>query len=84
MTKESVNYNLPDLDRFPEGQGRKIVTYQEEPDLYDIPYYLFVRLAKEAETNITLRKNEIGDVDTIEVYLEEHPNTANRVNSVRR
>lgn len=52
--------------------------------MYGIPYYSFVRLAKEAGANITLRKNAIVDVDMIEKYLEEHPETQDRVNSVRR
>ena len=56
--KKSINYDLPDLDRFLEGRGRKFVTYQEGSDLYGIPYYSFVRLAKEAGANITLREQE--------------------------
>ena len=62
MAKKSINYDLPDLDRFLEGRGRKFVTYQEGSDLYGIPYYSFVRLAKEAGANITLRKNAIGEI----------------------
>lgn len=50
--------------------------------MYGIPYYSFVRLAKEAGANITLRKNAIVDADMIEKYLEEHPETQDRVNSV--
>ena len=84
MAKKRINYDLPDLDRFLEGRGRKFVTYQEGSDLYGIPYYSFVRLAKEAGANITLRKNAIVDVDIVETYLAEHPDTADRVNSVRR
>ena len=84
MAKKSINHDLPDLDRFLEGRGRKFVTYSEGSDMYGIPYYSFVRLAKEAGANITLRKSAIVDVDVIEKYLEEHPDTADRVNSVRR
>ena len=84
MAKKSINHDLPDLDRFLEGRGRKFVTYSEGSDMYGIPYYSFVRLAKEAGANITLRKNAIVDVDVIEKYLEEHPDTTDRVNSVRR
>ena len=78
------NPTLPDLDRFLEGRGRKFVTYIEGSNLYGIPCYSFVRLAKEAGANITLRKSAIVDVGVIEKYLEEHPDTADRVNSVRR
>ena len=52
--------------------------------LYGIPYYSFVRLAKEAGANITLRKNAIVNVDIVEAYLAEYPDTADRVNSEGR
>ena len=84
MTRKRWNYDLPDLDRYLAGRERKLVTYKEGADMYGIPYYSFVRLAKEAGANITLRKNAIIDVDVIEKYLEEHPDTVDRVNSVRR
>lgn len=41
MAKKSINYDLPDLDRFLEGRGRKFVTYQEGSDLYGIPSYRY-------------------------------------------
>lgn len=84
MARNSINHGLPNLDRFLEGREKKFVTYAEGCDMYGIPYYSFVRLAKEAGANITLRKNAIVDVDMIEKYLEEHPETQDRVNSVRR
>ncbi len=78
------NPTLPDLDKYLKDRGRKFVTYAEGSDMYGIPYYSFVRLAKEAGANITLRKTAIVDVDVVEEYLAEHPETADRVNSVRR
>ncbi len=78
------NPMLPNLDRFLEGRGRKFVTYTEGSNMYGIPYFSFVRLAREAGANITLRKSAIVDLDVIEKYLEEQPDTADRVNSVRR
>lgn len=51
--------------------------------MHKIPYYSFVRLAREAEAHYCLRKNAIVDVDVIEKYLAEHPDVADRVQSVR-
>ena len=51
--------------------------------MYQIPYYSFVRLAKEAGANTTLRRTCVIDVDIIEKYLAEHPDTADRIGLVR-
>lgn len=75
---------LPDLDRYLGDRGRRLVSYAEGAALYEIPYYSFVRLAKEAGANYTLRKAVIVDVDLIEQYLEENPQVMARVLSVRR
>ena len=72
MAKKSINYQLPDLDRFLEGRGRKFVTYQEGSDLYGIPYYSFVRLAKEAGANIRIKKKVVIDLELVEKYLENN------------
>lgn len=76
MGRKRITLGLSDLDRFLKGRERKFVTYSEGSDLYRFPYYLFVRLTKEAGVNITLRKNVIVDVDLIEEYLADHPETA--------
>lgn len=52
--------------------------------MYHIPYYSFVRLAKEAKANLPLRRTTVVDVDIIEDYLKENPDVAERVNLVRR
>lgn len=85
MAMRAVTDNgLPDLDRYLEARGRRFVTYAEGAEIYQIPYYSFVRLAKEAGANYTMRKSVIIDIDIIERYLEEHPQTMARVLSVRR
>ena len=60
------------------------MNYEEGAEIYGIPYYSFVRLAKEAEATFTLRKTAVADIDVIEKYLDEHPEVSVRVASVRR
>lgn len=74
---------FPNLDKYLENKGRKLVSYAEGAKIYGIPYYSFVRLAKEAGANYTLRKSTVIDVDLIERYLDENPEVALRVLSVR-
>lgn len=76
--------NLPDLEKYLEGRARKFVNYKEGAEIYGIPYYSFVRLAKEAGANYTLRKSAVIDIDVIEAYLDEHPEVVARVASVRK
>ena len=46
---------LPNLDKYLKGKARRFVTYTDGSRLYSIPFYSFVRLAKEAEANFILR-----------------------------
>ena len=78
------NDGLPDLEGYLEERGRHLVTYTEGAAMYHIPYYSFVRLAKEAGANLPLRRTTVIDVDIIEEYLKENPDVADRVNLVRR
>ncbi len=75
---------LPDLSKYMEGRKRHFVTYFEGVEMYGIPYYSFVRLAKEAQANYTLRKTAIVDSDAIERYLKENPEVQQRIDQVRR
>lgn len=75
---------LPDLSRYMEGRKRHFITYFEGAEMYGIPYYSFVRLAKEAQANYTLRKTAIVDNDAIERYLKGHPEVQQRIDQVRR
>ena len=74
---------FPNLDRYLEGRGRQLVNYAEGARMYRVPYYSFVRLAREAEAHFCMRKTSVVDVGLIEKYLAEHPETAERINSVR-
>ena len=78
------NEGFPDLERYLEERGRHLVTYTEGATMYHIAYYSFVRLAKEAGANLTLRRTTVIDIDIIEEYLKENPDVADRVNLVRR
>ena len=57
------NEGFPDLERYLEERGRHLVTYTEGATMYHIPYYSFVRLAKEAGANLPLRRTTVIDVD---------------------
>lgn len=48
MQMVKKNGCFPDLDRHLKEGGRKLVSYKEGAEIYGIPYYSFVRLAKEA------------------------------------
>lgn len=61
-----------------------MVSYKEGAEIYGIPYYSFVRLAKEAGANYTLRKSVVVDIDIIEQFLNENQDVAMRVVSVRK
>ena len=74
---------FPDLDEYLEGKGRHLVNYSEGARLYRIPYYSFVRLAKEAGANYKLRKTAIADVGIVEMYLMKHPEVMERLDRVR-
>ena len=84
MKEDKRNRGFPNLDKYLKDRGRKLVNYEEGAEIYGIPYYSFVRLAKEAEATFTLRKTAVADIDVIEAYLDEHPEVAGRVASVRR
>lgn len=81
--QEEETGGFPNLDKYLEGRARHWVRYSEGAKMYRIPYYSFVRLAREAEAHYCLRKTAIVDVDMIEKYLAEHPDVADRVQSVR-
>ena len=83
LNEEEETGGLPDLEKYLEGRRRHLVNYSEGAKMYRIPYYSFVRLAREAEAHYCMRKTAIVDVDLIEKYLEEHPDVAERINMVR-
>jgi hypothetical protein len=66
MKEDKRNRGFPNLDKYLKDRGRKLVNYEEGAEIYGIPHYSFVRLAKEAEATFTLRKTAVADIDVIE------------------
>ena len=52
--------------------------------LYRLPYWSFVRVAKEADSNYPIRKTCIVDLDILENFLKEHPEVEERLEETRR
>ena len=65
-----VNYKGPDLDRYIIGRERQWVTYKEGAELYNMPFWTFVHLAKEAKATMPLRKTAMVDIGMFDAYLE--------------
>lgn len=66
------SYPPPKLERYiTEDKKKRYITYEEGAKLYDLPYYTFVNLAKEAKASIKLRKTAIVDKDIFEKYMDE-------------
>lgn len=82
MTKQKAK--LPNLDKYLEGRRRRLVTYAQGANLYRVPYYTFVRMSREARANFQVSKVAIVELDIFEVYLDEHPEAAERVQRLRR
>lgn len=59
----------PDLEKYLEGKKKRYVTYVQGASIYQLSYYTFVRLAKEAGANIRSRRTVVVDLDIFEAYL---------------
>ena len=59
------------LDKYLEGRNHKYMTYEKASQLYGLPYWGFVSMAKEAKATWKLRKTAIVDIVVFEKYLEE-------------
>jgi hypothetical protein len=59
----------PDLDKYLEDGGRKHVSYEQGARLYSMPYYSFVRLTKDAQANLRMRRSVVVDLDILEKYI---------------
>ncbi len=70
---------FPDLDKYLSHPPKKLVTYEEGARIYGLPYYSFVRLAKEAEANYPVRKTSIVDVEKVESFIDNHPDVEIRL-----
>lgn len=58
------------LDKYIEGHEHKYVTYEMGAIEYHLPYWTFVKVAKEAGATWALRKTAMVDLDIFEEYLE--------------
>ncbi len=74
----------PDLEKYLDGHGRRFVNYAQGAKLYDLPYWSFVRVAKEADSNYPIRKTAIVDLDILESFLKNHPEIVARLEETRR
>ena len=75
---------VPDLEKYLEGKGRRFGNYAQGAKLYQLSYWSFVRVAKEAESNYPIRKTCIVDLNILDKYLEEHPEVVERLEKTRR
>ena len=60
------------LDKYLEGRKHKYMNYQQAARHYGLPYWGFVKVAKEAKATWKLRKTAIVDTVVFDRYLEEH------------
>ena len=74
----------PDLEKYLDGKGRRFVDYAQGAKLYNLPYWSFVRVAKEADANYPIRKTAIVDLDILENFLKDHPEVVKRLEEIRR
>ena len=63
----------PDLEKYLEGKKRRFVNYTQGAKTYRMPYWPFVRLAKRAEANYTIRKTAILDLNILDDFLADNP-----------
>lgn len=62
----------PDLDKYLEGRKHRYITYEKGARMYSLPYWTFVRLAKDAEATWPLRITAMVDIDLLDKYMDEH------------
>lgn len=74
----------PDLEKYLDGKGRRFVNYAQGAKRYRLPYWSFVRVAKEAQANYPIRKTAIVDLNILEKFLKENPEVVARLKEVRR
>ena len=63
----------PDLEMYlTEDKRHDFINYTQGHRIYGMPYWPFVRLAKEADAVWTLRKKAIVDMKVLDAYIEAH------------
>lgn len=76
--------SLPDLEKYLKDGGHRYVTYEQGARLYRLPFYSFVRVAKEAKANYLVSRAAIVDLDILEQFVEENEDVAERIIRTRR
>ena len=70
-----MDEKFPNLDEYMEEKKRHLVSYAEGARMYQIPYYSFVRLAKEAGATEELKVSDpmkwVGLMNTCKAQAEE-------------
>ena len=62
----------PDLEKYLEGRKHRYTTYEKGARMYNLPYWTFVKLAKDAKATWPLRKTDMVDIDLLDQYIDEH------------
>lgn len=75
---------LPDLEKYLKNRRRHPVTYADGARMYNVPYYTFVHLAKDADASFVAKKVAIVELELFEKYLDRNPKAAERVERLRR
>jgi hypothetical protein len=68
--KSKKKIDGPDLSKYLGDNAKRYVTYRQAAMIYSIPYYAFVKMAKEANSCWKIRKTVIVDLDKSDAYLE--------------
>lgn len=82
--KKKNQVKLPNLEKYLKGNRRRLVTYEQGAKLYNVRFYTFVHLVKEANANFCAKKVAIADLDILDAYLEKNPEAAKRLITYRR
>lgn len=61
----------PDLGKYINREKREYITYQQGAEMFEMPYWSFVNLVKEAGANFTLRRTAMVDVKKLNRYLDQ-------------
>lgn len=60
------------LDKYLDRSKHRYMSYEDGARLMGIPYWGFVRMAKEADATWALRKTAMVDMNVVEKYIEEN------------
>lgn len=69
VTKVKKNRG-PDLEKYLDGHGRRFLNYAQGAKIYRLPYWSFVRVAKEAKAVYHIKGVVLVNVEIIDEYLE--------------